>query len=65
MTKTNKFYDGEFQEVCNDISKSVWEFYKITMRISQLCRNLHRDRTTFLLDLTIRIYIVNISDRFF
>ena len=30
MTKTNKFNDGEFQEVCNDISTSVL-IVKITM----------------------------------
>ena len=57
--------DKDKQRVCNKISTSVWEFYKITMRISQLYRNFHRDRTTFLLDLTIRSCIVKISDRLF
>ena len=68
VTKANKFsgfYIGEFQQVCNDISTSVWESYKITMRISQFHRNLHIDGTTFLLDEMIRICIVKMRDRFF
>ena len=50
MTKTNKFNefnDWDFQQVRNDIGTSVWKFYKKTMRINQLYRNLHRDGTTF------------------
>ena len=39
--------DKDKQQVCNDISISVWEFYKITMRISQLSRNIHRENITF------------------
>ena len=65
MTMTNKFNDGEFQQVCNNISTSVWESYKMTIRIIQLYRNLHSDRTPFLLGLIVGSFIVKISAKLF
>ena len=44
--------DKDKQQVCNEISTSVWESYKITMRIIKLSNNIHRENIIFYFGLT-------------